>query len=118
LFLPSLARRSALAYPKGFRGVRDIALSAPAPVSGTLYGQEAGPRELRRRLARLDHVWVVAQPFALRPAWYPDTATERVKATAVDEGFVLREEIVCTGVTLRLYVRRPPVQLTRRPSSG
>ncbi|WP_323183285.1 glycosyltransferase family 39 protein [Streptomyces sp. NBC_00038] len=106
LFLPSLVRRSALAYPNGFRGVRDIALREPGPMSGTLYGQETDPGELRRRLDRLDRVWVVAEPFALRPAWYPGSATERLKLAVVGEEFVPREEVARKGVTLRLYVRR------------
>ncbi|MET9895212.1 glycosyltransferase family 39 protein [Streptomyces sp. NPDC006465] len=118
LFLPSIARRSALAYPKAFRGIRDIALSVPAPASGTLYGREADPGELRRRLDRLDHVWLVAAPFATAPAWYPASAIERAKIAVVDEQFVPREEVVRRGVTLRLYVRRPtytPVTPTVRP---
>lgn len=106
LFLPSLVRRSALAYPNGFRGVRDIALREPGPMSGTLYGQETDPGELRRRLDRLDRVWVVAEPFVLRPAWYPGSATERLKLAVVGEEFVPREEVARKGVTLRLYVRR------------
>ncbi|MFI6489296.1 hypothetical protein [Streptomyces sp. NPDC050564] len=110
LFLPSIVRRSALAYPKGFRGIRDVALSTPGPASGTLYGLEADPGELRRRLARLDRVWVVAEPFALRPTWYPASPTEQVKLTVVDEEFVARQEVVRKGVTLRLYVRRAPMQ--------
>ncbi|MFE1285574.1 hypothetical protein [Streptomyces sp. NPDC058751] len=107
LFLPSLARRAALAYPKGFRGIRDVALSVPAPASGTLYGREAGPAELRRRLDRLDRVWVVAAPFAARRSWRPGAATERLKLAVIGEQFERREQIVRRGVTLRLYVRRP-----------
>ncbi|MGX1915295.1 glycosyltransferase family 39 protein [Streptomyces phaeochromogenes] len=108
LFLPSLGRRSALAYPKGFQGTRDIALEEPAPVSGTLYGRETGPDELRRRLAGLDRVWVVAEPYALKSAWYPSDPTERVKLTVVGEEFVPRAEFVRKGTILRLYVRRAP----------
>ncbi|MEU5345204.1 glycosyltransferase family 39 protein [Streptomyces sp. NPDC020766] len=108
LFLPSLGRRSALAYPKGFQGTRDIALEEPAPVSGTLYGREAGPDELRRRLAGLDRVWVVAEPYALKSAWYPRDPTERVKLTVVGEEFAPRAEFVRKGSILRLYVRRAP----------
>jgi Predicted membrane protein len=121
LFLPSLARRAALAYPKGFRGIRDIALSVPAPASGTLYGLEADPRELRRRLDRLDHVWLVAAPFATARAWSPGSPTERAKLAVIDERFVPRERIVRRGVTLRLYVRRPTYILappTGRPRPG
>ncbi|MGW2291979.1 glycosyltransferase family 39 protein [Streptomyces phaeochromogenes] len=108
LFLPSLGRRSALAYPKGFHGTRDIALEEPAPVSGTLYGRETGPDELRRRLAGLDRLWVVAEPYALKPAWNPSDPTERVKLTVVGEEFVPRAEFVRKGSILRLYVRRAP----------
>ncbi|MEU1495837.1 glycosyltransferase family 39 protein [Streptomyces sp. NPDC005732] len=107
LFLPSLARRSALAYPDGYRGARDVALRASATASGTLYGEEEGPAELRRRLAGLDHVWVVAAPFALRSGWRPRTPTERAKLAVIGEDFTLREQLTRRGVTLRLYVRHP-----------
>ncbi|WP_392966794.1 hypothetical protein [Streptomyces sp. LN245] len=116
LFLPSLARRAALAYPKGFRGIDDIALTVPAPASGTLYGREAGPGELRRRLDRLDRVWLVAAPFATRRAWYPAEATERLKLAVVHEQFVPLERVVRRGVTLRLYVRR--TTYTPGPGTG
>jgi mannosyltransferase len=118
LFLPSLARRAALAYPKGFSGIRDIALSVAAPASGTLYGLEADPGELRRRLERLDRVWLVAAPFATRRAWSPGSPTERVKLAVIDEEFTPREQVVRGGVTLRLYARRPtyiPAPPTGRP---
>ncbi|MFJ3227232.1 hypothetical protein ACIPJS_28355 [Streptomyces sp. NPDC086783] len=111
LFLPAIGRRTALAYPHGFRGTRDVALGVPAPASGTLYGRETGPAELRRRLAALDRVWVVAERFTVRPSWYPPEPTERVKLAVVDEQFVPRETYTRRGVTLRLYVRRPPVPL-------
>ncbi|MEU4877886.1 glycosyltransferase family 39 protein [Streptomyces sp. NPDC021608] len=107
LFLPSLGRRTALAYPKGFRGVRDLALRAPGPESGTLYGREVGPRELQRRLAAVNRVWVLAEPYALRSRWFPGEPTERLKLVAVEERFVPRWEGERDGVTLRLYVRRP-----------
>jgi mannosyltransferase len=110
LFVPGLGRRSALAYPRGFRGTRDIALRESASASGTLYGQETGPAELRRRLLGLTHVWVVTEPFARQPSWYPQDPTEQVKLAVVDEEFVPREQYVRRGATLRLYVRRPPAQ--------
>ncbi|MFJ3820483.1 glycosyltransferase family 39 protein [Streptomyces nodosus] len=106
LFLPSLERRSALTYSAPFRGVRDVALEVPAAVDGTLYGQEAGPGELRRRLAGLASVWVVCAPFALQPTWTPRNATERVKLRVVTREFIAREEYARGGVILRLYVRR------------
>lgn len=107
LFLPSIGRRSALAYPKGFRATRDVALAESAPASGTLYGVEVGPDTLRRQLAELDHVWLVAEPYALHPSWRPAGPTERVKRAVVEEEFEQRREFRGSGVTLRLYERRP-----------
>ncbi|MED7825121.1 glycosyltransferase family 39 protein [Streptomyces chiangmaiensis] len=106
LFLPSLERRSALAYPAGFGGVRDVALDMPAAEDGTLYGREVGPRELRRRLGGLTYVWVVSGPFAPGSTWTPPNPTERAKLALVTQEFIIREEYVRRGVTLRLYVRR------------
>ncbi|WAU86158.1 glycosyltransferase family 39 protein [Streptomyces sp. Qhu-G9] len=108
LFLPAIGRRAAVAYPKGFQGTRDVALREPGPVSGTLYGRETGPGELRRRLDGLDRLWVVAEPYALRPSWHPAEPAEQVKLAVVGEEFVPRAEFVRKGSVLRLYVRRPP----------
>jgi mannosyltransferase len=108
LFLPALGRRAALAYPAGFRGVRDLALKAPGARSGTLYGREVGPRELQRRLAAVDRLWVVAESWALRSRWFPGDPTERLKLVAVEERFTPRWERERSGVTLSLYVRRGP----------
>ncbi|MDW4905263.1 glycosyltransferase family 39 protein [Streptomyces sp. ADMS] len=114
LFLPSIGRRSALAYPRGFRGTRDVALAESARTSGTLYGVEMGPEALRRQLAGLDRVWLVAEPYALRPTWYPGSPAERVKRAVVEEEFEPRREFRGSGVTLRLYERRP----TARPGGA
>ncbi|MGW3025932.1 glycosyltransferase family 39 protein [Streptomyces sp. NPDC001221] len=122
LFLPSLERRSALAYPAGFRGIRDVALDVPAAEDGTLYGREVGPRELRRRLGGLGYVWVIGEQYALRPSWTPRNATDRAKLAVVREEFVTRAEYVHRGVTLRLYVRPRSTRESRsappRPASG
>ncbi|NEA62206.1 hypothetical protein G3I56_06320 [Streptomyces sp. SID12488] len=107
LFLPAIGRRSALAYPKGFRGTRDVALAESARTSGTLYGVESDPAALRRQLAGLDHVWLVAESYALRPSWHPDGPAERTKLAVVEKEFEPRRELVGSGVTLRLYERRP-----------
>ncbi|MFJ6083065.1 hypothetical protein ACIQI8_16855 [Streptomyces sp. NPDC092369] len=111
VYLPAIGRRSALAYPKGFRRAWDIALGEPGPPSGTLYGREVGAGELRRRLARVHRLWVVTEPYALRTPWYPGDPTERAKLDAVEEQFVpagaQRTRYAPGGVGLRLYVRRP-----------
>ncbi|MFJ4718805.1 glycosyltransferase family 39 protein [Streptomyces luteogriseus] len=113
LFVPSVGRLAALAYPKGFQRVRDIALRESAPRSGTLWGLEATPGELRRRLASVDRVWVVAERSALDPRRSPPDPVERTKLTVLAREFTVREEHVHEGrvrddVLLRLYVRRPP----------
>ncbi|MGW0189997.1 glycosyltransferase family 39 protein [Streptomyces sp. NPDC003362] len=106
LFLPSIGRRAALAYPKGFRRAWDMALAVPGPQSGTLYGRELAAPELRRRLAGVDRVWVVAESYALGARWRPRDPVERAKLAVVGEQFVPRTREVCGGVTFRLYVRR------------
>jgi mannosyltransferase len=105
LFLPGSLRNVALTYPGAFRGVRDVALVAEAAGSGTLYGREAGPEEVRRRLARLDRVWVVADGKLLAGPQAPRDPVERAKATVLRQQFVGRREAVRGGVTVRLYVR-------------
>ncbi|MFG2359482.1 glycosyltransferase family 39 protein [Streptomyces sp. NPDC048521] len=106
LFLPAQTRNAALTYPGAFRGTRDVALVEGAAASGTLYGREAGPGELRRRLARLDRVWVVADQALLAGRWTPRNPTERAKLAVLDQQFAGREEVVRDGVTVRLYARR------------
>ncbi|MGW0614319.1 glycosyltransferase family 39 protein [Streptomyces sp. NPDC002788] len=106
LFVPSVGRLAALAYPKGFRRVRDIALRESAPRSGTLWGREAPPGELRHRLASVDRVWVVTEAYALDPRWSPPDPVERTKLAVLAEEFTVREEHVRDGVILRLHVRR------------
>lgn len=115
LFLPAQTRNAALAYPGAFRGVRDVGLAVPAPESGTLYGREADAATLRGRVARMDRVWVLADPALLAGRWTPRSAAEKAKLALLAEEFVPAEESVRAGVAVRLYVRRPAV--TRSPAS-
>ncbi|MEU1317553.1 glycosyltransferase family 39 protein [Streptomyces tibetensis] len=108
LFLPSVGRLAALAYPMGFRRTRDIALRESAPRSGTLWGREATPGELRRRLASVDRVWVVAEAHVLNPRWSPADPVERTKLAVLRKEFTVREEHTRDGVVLRLHVRWQP----------
>ncbi|MFF5366640.1 hypothetical protein [Streptomyces sp. NPDC013187] len=124
LFVPSVGRLAALAYPKGFRRARDIALRESAPRSGTLWGREATPGELRRRLASVDRVWVVAEAHVLNPRRPPADPVERTKLALLRAEFTVREEHTQDGVVLRLHVRRQPAGVpsgaattTRSPAS-
>ncbi|MFG3011399.1 hypothetical protein ACGFZB_13245 [Streptomyces cinerochromogenes] len=105
LYLPVQMRNVALTYPGAFRGTRDVALVAGAGESGTLYGREAGAGEVRRRLAGVDRVWVVADRRVLAGSWVPRDPVERAKAAVLRQEFVARSEEVRGGVTVRLYVR-------------
>jgi mannosyltransferase len=107
VFLPVNVRNVALAYPGAFRGARDVALVAGPAASGTLYGREAGPREVRRRLARLDRVWVVADQDLLAGRWSPRDPVERVKLAVLRGDFTEQEDILRDGTAVRLYVRNP-----------
>ncbi|MFJ9814292.1 glycosyltransferase family 39 protein [Streptomyces sp. NPDC101151] len=109
LFLPAQTRNAALTYPGAFRGVRDVALAEPGPESGTLYGREVDAEALRRRMARLDRVWVVADRDLLAGRWRPGSPVERAKLSVLGRDFVPGEESVQGDVTVRLYVRRSVV---------
>ncbi|MGW7818971.1 glycosyltransferase family 39 protein [Streptomyces puniciscabiei] len=124
VFLPAHARNVALAYPGAFRGARDVALGEGAAGSGTLYGRETGAREVRRRMARLDRVWVVADPDLLAGRWIPRNHAERAELAVLRRYFTGREEVLRGGMAVRLYVREPvkslpaPASSPRAPLSG
>ncbi|MFC9931629.1 glycosyltransferase family 39 protein [Streptomyces sp. NPDC127190] len=107
LFLPASTRNTALTYPGAFRGTRDVALLQGAARSGTLYGREVRPGELRRRLARLDRVWVVADQELLAGDWTPTSRTERTKLAILDADFTVSRNTTRDGAVVRLYTRRP-----------
>lgn len=114
LYLPALARRSALAYPAGFARARDVGLLESGAASGTLYGREVDAVELGRRLAGADRLWVVAEPYALRSRRpLPDPA-DRAKLALLEREFTVVDAgtepgPVRKGAILRLYVRRPRI---------
>ncbi|MFJ6565812.1 glycosyltransferase family 39 protein [Streptomyces sp. NPDC091292] len=108
LYVPSIGRRTELAYPDGFLGTRDLALRSGAAASGTLYGREVGPAELRRRMAPLTRVWVLTESYANRRSWHPPTPTERAKRDVLSRDFTVTAERRGYGVVLRLYTRTTP----------
>ncbi|WP_225987155.1 glycosyltransferase family 39 protein [Streptomyces spectabilis] len=106
LYLPLIARRVPLTYPDAFHGVRDVALRTSGAASGTLYGSEADPAELRRRLAGVDRLWVLSEAGPLRGAAGDRGGAEGVKLAVLRREFTRRAEYVTVGGALRLYVRR------------
>ncbi|MEU6775799.1 glycosyltransferase family 39 protein [Streptomyces sp. NPDC046759] len=115
LFLPANVRNVALAYPGAFRGARDVALVEGAASSGSLYGREAGPREVWRRLARLKRVWVVADPDLLTGRRRPHNPTLRAELAVLHRDFTGRREVLRGGLAVRLYVRDPLPAAASRP---
>ncbi|WP_305965170.1 glycosyltransferase family 39 protein [Streptomyces sp. IMTB 2501] len=107
VFLPDHVRNVALAYPRAFRGVRDVVLVAGPAESGTLYGREAGPREVRRRLGRLDRVWAVADQDLLAGHRTPRSPVDRAELAVLKRDFTGQEPILRDGTAVRLYVRNP-----------
>ncbi|MGW2419347.1 glycosyltransferase family 39 protein [Streptomyces sp. NPDC001709] len=107
VFLPANARNVALAYPEAFRGARDVVLVEGGAESGTLYGREAGAGEVRRRLERLERVWVVADQDLLAGRWTPRNPGEQAKLAVLQRDFTVREEFRRDETVVRLYVSRP-----------
>ncbi|MEV6834118.1 glycosyltransferase family 39 protein [Streptomyces sp. NPDC051133] len=105
LYLPAGARNVALGYPGAFRRTRDVVLGEGAAESGTLYGVEVGPGEVRRRVGRLTRVWVVGDRRLLAGRWTPRSPTERTKLAVLARDFVPRARSVRGGMAVRLYVR-------------
>ncbi|WKX70667.1 glycosyltransferase family 39 protein [Streptomyces sp. XD-27] len=95
LYAPPYARRAALAYPHQVAGLRDIALDADGPSSGTLYGREAARGDLAARLAGEPRVWVLSEPGGVRGP----------KARALREGFRPVFALCLAAGTLTLYAR-------------
>ncbi|QHC29743.1 glycosyltransferase family 39 protein [Streptomyces sp. HF10] len=121
LYLPAYTRNTALAYPEPFRGTRDLLLARAGDVSGTLYGVEVPAAQVRRRMAGIQRVWVVADHAVLVGRWTPRNPGERAELDALQKEFVVAGEAVRGRTVVRLYVRplspaglRPP-SLPPRP---
>ncbi|WP_107481321.1 glycosyltransferase family 39 protein [Streptomyces malaysiense] len=121
LYLPGYTRNTELAYPQAFRGTRDLALARAGDVSGTLYGMEAPAVDVRRRMAGVRRVWVVADRSVLAGRWTPRDPGERAGLDLLRREFAVRGEAVRGRTAVRLYARplspaglRPP-SLPPRP---
>ncbi|MEV7159558.1 glycosyltransferase family 39 protein [Streptomyces misionensis] len=105
LYLPGSARNTALAYPGAFRGTRDLALAEPGAGSGTLYGVEAPVGQVRRRLAGVARVWVVADRAVLTGRRTPRSPVVRTELAVLRQEFRVAGEAVRGRDAVRLYVR-------------
>ncbi|MHC5905705.1 glycosyltransferase family 39 protein, partial [Streptomyces sp. S6] len=111
MYLPEISRRSELAYPADFRGTRDMTLAVPGPASGTLYGTNLSPEEVRAAFRGVDRLWVVSQSYTLWKGsrWAPTEPVEKTKLEILKDDFVAARPsrvAVLHGTVIRLYVRK------------
>ncbi|GIH64352.1 glycosyltransferase family 39 protein [Microbispora siamensis] len=106
LFLPSIRRLVAEAYPASFRGVRDAALRAGGAASGTLAGRELPAGEIAASLGAAPRVWVVSRPHPA-PA---DLSSSRdsAKRLLLRESYRRERTVRVLGYAVRLYTRVSP----------
>ena len=105
LYLPKTGRRLTETYPRAVAGVRDVALKESGARSGTLYGVDASPAELRARMACLRRVWVLFDAEAGHPGWHTGNATELAKVAILERDFAPLIETSRRSGLLRLYER-------------
>ncbi|MEU8196769.1 glycosyltransferase family 39 protein [Microbispora amethystogenes] len=106
LFLPSIRRLVAEAYPASFHGVRDAALRTGGAESGTLAGRELPAEDLAAALGAAPRVWVVSRPHPA-PA---DLASARdtAKRDLLRKDYRKERAFRVLGYTVRLYTRISP----------
>ncbi|MFF2508461.1 hypothetical protein ACFVTY_34625 [Streptomyces sp. NPDC058067] len=105
LYLPKTGRRLTETYPRSVAGVRDVALKETGARSGTLYGVDASPAELRARMACLGRVWVLFDAEAGHPGWHTASPTELTKLAVLATDFTPLTETSRRSGLLRLYTR-------------
>ncbi|MEU6661061.1 glycosyltransferase family 39 protein [Streptomyces sp. NPDC046821] len=119
LYLPKTGRRITETYPWAVAGVRDVALEESGARSGTLYGVDAGPAELRARMACLSRVWVLFDAEAGHPGWHTGSAIELTKLDVLAKDFTPLTEVSRRSGLLRLYARDggPAPSCAARPAT-
>lgn len=104
LFLGGDRRMAAVAYPKAFAGLKDVALDRPPARSGTLYGTELPPDRLRAALGNVPKVWVLEGTGRQRAAGAAP-AVERAKRDALTADFHRTRVERAHGARLSLFER-------------
>ncbi|WP_432177919.1 glycosyltransferase family 39 protein [Streptomyces sp. NBC_00063] len=105
LYVPKTGRRLTETYPRAVAGVRDVALKSTGARSGTLYGVDTSPAELRARMACLSRVWVLFDAEAGRPGWHTRSPVELAKLALLERDFTPLTESRRRSGLLRLYER-------------
>ncbi|MEU6080524.1 glycosyltransferase family 39 protein [Streptomyces sp. NPDC047108] len=103
LFLASPRRKVAVAYPEKFAGLRDVALAKSAAASGTLYGTELPPRELKEALSKAQRVWLLDREDSDQRRVFR-SAGERAKQEVLSDRFHREGVERLHGGSVHLYV--------------
>ncbi|MFE6779973.1 glycosyltransferase family 39 protein [Streptomyces sp. NPDC057702] len=101
LFLPFHRREPLMSAPDEFHGLRDLALAQDAFSSGTLWGTELPPAEIRARMLRAHRITLITDPPpSVRPA--PREAVERA---VLRDHFTVCERRPVRGMRVVRYAR-------------
>lgn len=103
LFLPSALRQSALAVPRDYAGLWDLALDLDGPSNGLLTGTEAGPAAVRARILGADRV--VAVRSAPGGTVAPPSGQDAVKDRVLAADFLVCRTLRVRGVVVTSYAR-------------
>lgn len=104
LFIPAARRDSALVSPGDFAGLRDIALARGPVESGTLKGEEAGPRRIRAAMLAQRRILLVTD--AVEVARPVSTDRDRTKAAVLRRYFTVVADQQVRGRRVLVYERR------------
>ncbi|MGW6056143.1 glycosyltransferase family 39 protein [Streptomyces sp. NPDC055189] len=104
LFIPAARRDTALVSPDDFEGLRDIALAVDPVASGTLKGEEAGPRRIRTAILAQRRILLVTDvPGVARPV---SAKRDKAKTAALKKHFRVVTDDRVRGRRVTVYERR------------
>jgi len=106
LFASFYERKIEVAYPAGFRGLRDIALGESAVAAGEPVGLNAPTSVISRRLATVSTVWLIRRLHGAEPVAPGSSAkTKAVLPPMLKLGFRLEYTRAISNYSVSLYVR-------------
>ncbi|MFH8618959.1 hypothetical protein ACH4E8_28380 [Streptomyces sp. NPDC017979] len=103
LFAPARRRSYALVHAAPYARLHDVSLDRSRRASGTLFGTEASPAQVRTRMLSEPRIVAVQD---LRGQPLDSEQVERTKRDVLRESFALAEERVVDQVRIGVYVRR------------
>ncbi|MFK0296487.1 glycosyltransferase family 39 protein [Streptomyces sp. NPDC090442] len=104
VFIPAHRRDAALVTPSSFRGLDDLALAETAGPSGTLYGTEAAPADIRAAMLTHRRIIVLSDGGSAPVA---ATAQDRAKLAVLAQHFTPAASGDAGGRQVTTYERNP-----------